>query len=145
MTEAADHKCFFKIVVLKYFVSFTGKQLCLQACNFVKKTLQRRCFPANIVKFLRTAFFIEHLRWLLLEVLYPKAVTKHFANFTRTYRHRSLFESSCRPKTCIFIKIEGPVQVFCCEFCEISQNNIMQNNCERPLLDVKRCCGNKMF
>ena len=27
----------------------------LKACNFVKKRLQPRCFPANIAKFLRTA------------------------------------------------------------------------------------------
>ena len=34
----------------------------LQASNFIRKRLQHRCFPANIAKFLRTAFFIEHLR-----------------------------------------------------------------------------------
>ena len=28
----------------------------LQACNFIKKRLQCRCFPANIAKFLRTCF-----------------------------------------------------------------------------------------
>ena len=28
--------------------------------NFIKKRLQRRCFPVNIAKFLRTAFFIKH-------------------------------------------------------------------------------------
>ena len=27
------------------------------------------CFPENIAKFLRTAFYIERLRWLLLDVL----------------------------------------------------------------------------
>ena len=27
----------------------------LQACNFLKKRLQHRCFPVNIVKFLRTS------------------------------------------------------------------------------------------
>ena len=31
----------------------------------------------NIAKFLRTAFFMEHLRWLLLQVLYKKAVLKN--------------------------------------------------------------------
>ena len=28
--------------------------------------LQRRCFPVKFAKFLRTSFFTEHLRWLLL-------------------------------------------------------------------------------
>ena len=37
-----------------------------QGCNFIKKRLQHRCFPLNIAKFLRTAFFIEDLWWLLL-------------------------------------------------------------------------------
>ena len=32
-----------------------------QACNSIKKRLQHRSFPVNIAKFLRTAFFIEHL------------------------------------------------------------------------------------
>ena len=35
-------------------------------CNFMKNRLQHRCFPVNIAKFLRTAFFTEHLRWLFL-------------------------------------------------------------------------------
>ena len=55
----------FKIVVLKNFTIFTGKHLRwilflitlqAQACNFVKKRLQRRCFPVNIGKFSRATF-----------------------------------------------------------------------------------------
>ena len=53
--------------VLKNFAVFTGKHL--QASNFIKKRFQNMCFPVNIAKFLRTASFIEHLRWLLLKVL----------------------------------------------------------------------------
>ena len=41
----------------------------LKAYNFIKKRLQHRCFPVNIAKLLRTAFFIEQLRWLLLDFL----------------------------------------------------------------------------
>ena len=36
-----------------------------KAYNFVKKRLQHSCFPVNIIKFLRTAFSIEH-QWLFL-------------------------------------------------------------------------------
>ena len=32
----------------------------------LKKELCHRCFPVNFSKFLRTHFFTEHLRWLLL-------------------------------------------------------------------------------
>ena len=39
----------------------------LKTCNFIKKRLQHRCFPVKFCKFLRTFFFTEHLRWLLLE------------------------------------------------------------------------------
>ena len=40
-----------KKAVFKNFAIFAGK---LQACNFLKKTLQQRCFPLNIANFLRT-------------------------------------------------------------------------------------------
>ena len=47
--------------VMKKFIIFIGKHQCwslfsinLQACNFIKKRLQHRCFPLNITKFLRT-------------------------------------------------------------------------------------------
>ena len=36
-----------------------------------KKRIQHRCFPVNITKLLRTAFFLEHLWWLFF-------VTSHF-------------------------------------------------------------------
>ena len=32
-----------------------------QACNFIKKRLQHRCFPMKFTKSLRTPFFTEHL------------------------------------------------------------------------------------
>ena len=50
---------------LKNFIKFIEKQLCRPA-TLLKKRLWHRCFPVNFVKFLRTLFFIEHLRWLLL-------------------------------------------------------------------------------
>ena len=46
--------------------SLFNKVLVLQVYNLIKRKLQQRCFPVNIAKFLRTPFFIEHLRWLLL-------------------------------------------------------------------------------
>ena len=66
---------FFKVRVLKSYAIFAGKPELeslfdkvpvLQVCNFIKNKLPQRCFPVNIAKFLRTAFFIEHFRWLLL-------------------------------------------------------------------------------
>ena len=39
----------------------------LQTCNFFEET-PTQVFPADIAKFLKTALFIEQLRWLLLKV-----------------------------------------------------------------------------
>ena len=41
----------------------------LKACNFIKKETLTRCFSVNFAKFLRTPFFIEHIRWLLLNLI----------------------------------------------------------------------------
>ena len=57
---------FVKKVVLKNFPIFTGKNLCWN--NFIKKRLQLRFFPMNIANSLRTAFFIENLKWLFLDI-----------------------------------------------------------------------------
>ena len=67
---------FCKKGVLKNFTKFTGKYLCqslffnkvacLRPATLLKKRLWHRCFPVNFVKFSRTPFSIEHVRWLLL-------------------------------------------------------------------------------
>ena len=49
---------FFQIGVLKNFAIFKEN-------NYIKKRLEHRCFPMNIIKFLRIPL-IEHLQWLLL-------------------------------------------------------------------------------
>ena len=46
------------------FYRCTSKKY-LKACNFIKKW--HRCFPVRFTNLLRTPFFIEYLRWLLLE------------------------------------------------------------------------------
>ena len=63
--------------VLRNFAQFTGKYLCqslffkqicsLRVATLLKEILWHRCFPLNCAKFLRTTFFIEHVRWLLLK------------------------------------------------------------------------------
>ena len=39
---------------------------CSQACNFIKKTPQHRCFPVSFMKFLRTPFIQNASRLMLL-------------------------------------------------------------------------------
>ena len=74
------------------------------------------------------------------QVVHKKAVLKDFANFTGAYGYRSPFLSSCWNTACNFIENDSPIQVFCCEFYEISQNSFTQNNCQRLLLNGKSCC-----
>ena len=64
-----------KTPVLK---SLLNKNASLKACNFIKKRFQHICFPKNIAKYLRAAFFFEHLRGLLLLFwLAGRAITLH--------------------------------------------------------------------
>ena len=57
--------------VFRNFAIFTRKDLCWSPFGpaTLLRRLQHRCFPVNIENFLRTAFFIEHLRRLLLSAL----------------------------------------------------------------------------
>ena len=60
-TEAVVQSCSVKKVFL---------EILLRPATLSKKRLWHRCFPVNFAKFLRTPFFTEHLRWLLLEELF---------------------------------------------------------------------------
>ena len=53
----------------------------LPACNFIKKRLHHKNFPMKSVKFLRTRFFTEHLRWLFwyyFEIIKDYQLHLHF-------------------------------------------------------------------
>ena len=63
----SSHLLMFYEISVKYFAKFTGKHLSgnlffnkvpgVQACNFIERRLQHRCFSVNCVKFLRNTFF----------------------------------------------------------------------------------------
>ena len=65
---------FYKKGVLRNFAKFTGKLLPESLFNkaadlpatLLKKRFWQRCFSVKFPKFLRTPFFTERLRWLLL-------------------------------------------------------------------------------
>ena len=50
----------------------------LKAWSFIEKRLQHRCFPVKYAKFFRTSFFIERLRWLLVEMERPFIIFSFF-------------------------------------------------------------------
>ena len=62
-----------KVPVLK---SLFNKVAGIQAYNSIKKKLQHRCFPVNIAKFLRTAFFTEQLRCCFCKYFFSSDFTK---------------------------------------------------------------------
>ena len=47
---------------------FLNKVAGLRLMILLKKRLWHRCFPVNFGKFSRKPFFMEHLRWLLLNL-----------------------------------------------------------------------------
>ena len=66
--RSSRSQMFFKIFTRKHLCwSLFNKVACV-ACNFIKKRLEHRCFLVNIAKILKTAFFIEHLQWLILKI-----------------------------------------------------------------------------
>ena len=60
---------------------------CSRPATLLKKRLWRRCFPVNFTKFLRTPFFIEHLRWLLLN----KMFLNNIINSSRTKQRNNTY------------------------------------------------------
>ena len=52
--------------------SLFNKVAGLQACNYIKKRPQLRCFPVNIAKFLRTPILKNTCEELLLNFIAPK-------------------------------------------------------------------------
>ena len=73
--RCSGSQMFFKIGALKNFVIFTGKKSVLESffnrvagfrsATLLKRRLLHKCFPVNIVKFLKNSFFVD-LSWLLL-------------------------------------------------------------------------------
>ena len=72
-------------VLKSIFNKVTGSQ----ACNFIKKRLQHRCFPDKFSKFLRTP------RWLLLKQL-PQKISSAVV-FTHDVAFPCLFKSRVLP------------------------------------------------
>ena len=96
LTEAVVWKCSVKIGVLRNFenlqentcvrVSFFNKVAGLRPATLWKKKLWHRCFPVNYVRFLRTPFLTEYLRWLLLNS--ALAIQDEMVNCFTRYRRK---------------------------------------------------------
>ena len=68
-SKSVVQRCSVKKVCLKISRN-SQKNTCARVpflVKLLKKRLWHRCFPVNFAKSLRTPFFTEHLRWLLLD------------------------------------------------------------------------------
>ena len=75
----------FKAPVLQFL---SNKATDLKTGNFIKERLQHRCCTVNIAKFLRTAFFIEHLWWLFLTV-FDEVTVQYWSSVSAKMGYRS--------------------------------------------------------
>ena len=66
ISRSSRPECFVKAVFLE--ISHTRKHLCQRqrSATLLKKRFWHRCFPVNFAKLLKTLFFTEHLRCVLL-------------------------------------------------------------------------------
>ena len=92
--------------VLKNSAIFTGKHQCclffnkvadLEACNFIKKRLQHRCFPVNIAKFLRAPILKNTCQRLLLPIHFSGRIWSthvHCMNLSATHLSSLIYTGS---------------------------------------------------
>ena len=109
---------FFKIGVLKKLATLTGKHLywSLFIINFAKKRIYPRFFSCEYCKIFKKSFFFLTLPVAASTDALQKDVPKNFANFSRACRYRSPFLSSCRSRTCNFVKIGDRYSCFTVNF-----------------------------
>ena len=87
LVRSSCPEVFCKKGALRDFAKFTGKHLCqsLFFNKFLKKRLWHMFFHVNFVKFLRTPFLTEHLRWLLLFGAFTLFLLNLFSWVTEIY------------------------------------------------------------
>ena len=80
-----------------------------EACNFIKKRLQHRCFPVKFVKFLRTP---------TLKNICERLLTTFFETITRSMRFFGKFCNNCFKS---FLRASSILNIFC-----VQQNEQLQ-------------------
>ena len=67
LLEVVAQRCSLKTVFLEIWLNSQGKSCArLRSATLFKKRLWQRCFRVSFAKILRTPFFTEQFRWLLL-------------------------------------------------------------------------------
>ena len=86
--EAASRDVLFKKVFLK-ICEISQETLLKKTCNFIKKTLQQRCFLVKFAKFLRTSILENTCKRVLLPFLGFRKLN-HNVFLSLSWRHRFL-------------------------------------------------------
>ena len=93
-----------------------------RSATLLKKKLRHSCFPVNITKCLRTAFCMEHLRWLLLKMVEEEFIRNSscFNNLRKgSYTEEFIRNSSSKA-------ILTAVVLFTCFLCVFQEVNFWQ-------------------
>ena len=69
---------------------------------FLKKNHWHRCFPVSFAKFVRTTFFTEYLRWLLLYIL-MKILWLQYRHLRRSFSNTFITAWCHRPYTQVLL------------------------------------------
>ena len=87
LIEAVVQRCSVKKVFLE--ISQNSQEKTFATVSFLlKKRLWHGSFPVNFEKFLRTSFYIEHLRWLLLYLLHTLFRSKRRAAIVTLFKNK---------------------------------------------------------
>ena len=109
----------------------------LKFCNSIKKRLQHSCLPVKVAKFLKTPFFAEEFRWLLLtfnscfhrssgqKQVWLSAINTRFS-WKKYLLPRKPISSQCRCS--VKEGMQRPAQFFSCEYCEIFKKTYFEKH-----------------
>ena len=81
------------------------------------------------------AFCKKMCSWKFHKIHRKTPVPESFLNKVADLRPATLLKKRLWPQACNFLKKETLVQVFSCEFCEMSKNVFLQNTSGRLLLN----------
>ena len=116
--------------------SIFSKAAALKVCNSIKKKLQHNYLAVKLAKFLKTPFFTEEFRWLLLTFnscfhrsLGQKQMWLSAINTRFTWKKYLLPRKSRSSQRRCSLKggMQRPAQVFFCEYCEIFKKTYFEN------------------
>ena len=131
--------------------SISNKAAGLKVCNSIKKRLQHSCLPVKLAKFLKTPFFTEEFRWLLLtfnSCFHRSSVRKQVwlsaINTRFSWKKYLLPRKSRSSQRRCSVKggMQQPAQVFPVNIAKFLRTPILKNIFERLLLKIRTSVTN---